>query len=91
MLDVGGFWDWVEAYPHMWPESPGVERRRGGFAQPEQILELTELMLRAGWSDDDVRGVLGENFARVYERVWDAPGAAHDDAGAMPNDAGGTG
>ena len=70
VLDVGGFWDWVDAYPHMWPESPGVTRRRGAFAQPEQVLELVDLMLGAGWSEDDVRGVLGENFARVCEAVW---------------------
>ena len=89
VLDVGGFWDWVEAYPHMWPESPGVPRRRGGFAQPEQVLELTELMLRAGWPDDDVRGVLGENFARVCERVWDGSGAAPDGTGAGSDGAGG--
>ena len=70
VLDVGGFWDWVESYPHMWPESPGVARRRGAFAQPEQILELVDLMLGAGWSEGAIRGVLGENFARVCEAVW---------------------
>ncbi|SEL36530.1 dipeptidase [Roseovarius nanhaiticus] len=70
VLDVGGFWDWVEKFPHMWPESPPVQRRRAGFAQPEQVLELIDLMLAAGWSDEDVRGVLGENFARVCEEVW---------------------
>ena len=70
VLNVGGFWDWVARFPHMWPESPGVARRRSAFAQPEQVLELTETMLRAGWSDADVRGVLGENFARVCEATW---------------------
>ena len=40
VLNVGGFWDWVESFPHMWPESPGIARRRSGFAQPEQVLEL---------------------------------------------------
>ena len=70
VLDVGRFWDWVEAFPHMWPESPGVRRTRAAFAQPEQVLELAERMLRAGWSDDDARGVLGGNWARVCERVW---------------------
>ena len=70
VLNVSGFWDWVERFPHMWPESPGIARRRSAFAQPEQVLELVETMLRAGWSDEDVRGVLGENFARVCEAAW---------------------
>lgn len=70
VLNVGRFWDWVEAYPHMWPESPGIARRRAAFAQPEQVLELAELMLRANWPEADVRGVLGLNWRRVCEAVW---------------------
>ncbi|WP_420392192.1 dipeptidase [Acuticoccus sp.] len=70
VLDVERFWDWVAAYPHMWPPSPPVERRRSAFAQPEQVLELADLMLRANWSEADVRGVLGLNFRRVCEAVW---------------------
>jgi membrane dipeptidase len=70
VLDVAKFWDWVADFPHMWPESPGIRRTRAAFAQPEQVLELTELMLRAGWSDMDVRGVLGENWARTCEAAW---------------------
>ena len=31
---------------------------------------LTENMLRLGWSDDDVRKVLGLNFLRVFRTVW---------------------
>lgn len=66
-LDLGKFWDWVEAFPHMRPESPGVRRTRSIFPQPEQVLELIEQTLRAGRSDADVRGVLGETSARVCE------------------------
>jgi len=69
VLHVAGFWDWVDANPTMWPPSPGIARRRAAFAQPEQIYELTDLMLRAGWSESDVRGVLGENWQRVCASV----------------------
>ena len=30
---------------------------------------ITETLLRHGHSDDTVRGILGENFLRLYERV----------------------
>ena len=31
---------------------------------------ITEALLRAGYSDHDVRKILGENFLRVFEAVW---------------------
>jgi membrane dipeptidase len=69
--DVDRVWAWVGANPQMWP-SDGIPTRPSQFMQPEQILELTALMLRHGYGEDDVRGILGENFLRVAEQVWDA-------------------
>jgi membrane dipeptidase len=37
---------------------------------PTQLLELTEIMLQRGREEPVVRGVLGENFARVAGEVW---------------------
>jgi membrane dipeptidase len=31
---------------------------------------LTELMLQRGFSESDVRGILGENWLRVCGQVW---------------------
>jgi len=37
---------------------------------PEQIPELTELMLQSGYGDDDIRGILGGNWQRLARDVW---------------------
>ena len=41
----------------------------------ETIIELpkvTNALLERGWSESDVRKVLGENWLRVYEKAWGA-------------------
>ncbi len=40
------------------------------YFAPEQMPELTEAMLKHGYSEADVRGVLGDNFLRVARHVW---------------------
>lgn len=40
------------------------------YFAPEQAPQLSEAMLKRGYSEADVRGVLGENFLRVARRVW---------------------
>lgn len=37
---------------------------------PEEFPDLTETMLRHGYSDEQVRLILGENFLRVAAQVW---------------------
>ena len=67
--DTARFWGWVRDNAHMWP--PGPSNRTGSaFAQPEQIEELTDMMLRAGYGDAAVRGILGGNWLRVARQVW---------------------
>ncbi len=40
------------------------------FAEPEQIPELAEALLRRGFKDDEVLGILGGNWLRVCRAVW---------------------
>ncbi len=68
--DVAGFWKSVEDTPDIWPDNQGKPNRHTKFGQPEQIVELVELMCRAGYADDDIRGILGGNFYRVCQQVW---------------------
>ncbi len=64
------FWDSARAAPEAWPLIGGKPHEDHANAQPEQLLELTELMLEHGYADDDVRGILGENFLRIAREVW---------------------
>lgn len=68
--DVAGFWKSVEDTPDIWPDNQGKPNRHTKFAQPEQVEELVDLMLGAGYAEDDIRGVLGGNFYRVCKQVW---------------------
>jgi membrane dipeptidase len=60
----------MRARPEEWPDAarpdwPGVH-----YAHPQQLVELTALMLGAGYDQSAVRGVLGENLRRVCSAVW---------------------
>jgi membrane dipeptidase len=35
-----------------------------------QLGQLTEALLRRGWSESDLRKVLGENFLRLFRTAW---------------------
>lgn len=40
------------------------------FVQPEQLVELVERMIAAGYGTTAIAGILGENYLRVAGRVW---------------------
>jgi microsomal dipeptidase-like Zn-dependent dipeptidase len=40
------------------------------FVSPSQLPELTAALLRLGYDEVAVRGILGENFLRVASQVW---------------------
>ena len=64
---------WTIANADMWPPNAGKPTVATTFAQPEQFVELTDIMLERQYSESDVRGILGENFARVARQVWREP------------------
>ncbi len=59
----------LEASRHVWPAGFGYEPGIT-FVEPESLPALTDLLLARGYSDDDTRGIMGENFLRVAEAVW---------------------
>jgi len=60
---------------HLWPEDVYSEQPWNMVKDFETIIELpkvTQGLLDRGWSEPDVRKVLGENWMRVFEQVWGA-------------------
>lgn len=41
-----------------------------GFDHPLQVFDLTEALIRRGYSDANIRAVLGGNFQRLLTAVW---------------------
>ncbi|MEH6419361.1 dipeptidase [Pseudomonas sp. CGJS7] len=41
-----------------------------GFDRPTKIFELTDALIRRGYSDGDIEAVLGGNFRRLLGQVW---------------------
>jgi membrane dipeptidase len=61
---------WIRARPDEWPQARDPAWPGFRYATPEQAPQLTELLLARGYAEADVRGILGENWARVCRRVW---------------------
>jgi membrane dipeptidase len=64
---------WARGRPDEWPmaREPGWAGFR--YARPEQLPGLTELMLQRGYTEEQVRKILGENLLRVCRAVWRDP------------------
>ncbi|MEZ5346898.1 MAG: membrane dipeptidase [Pyrinomonadaceae bacterium] len=41
-----------------------------GLDHPKRMFDLTEGLIRRKYSDSDIRGILGGNFARVLKEIW---------------------
>ena len=41
-----------------------------GVDHPKRVFDLTEGLIRRGYSDNEIRGVLGDNFRRVLKQTW---------------------
>lgn len=55
---------WGEAYP------PPPHRYPAGIETPRTLSNLTFRLLQRGYSESDVRKILGENWLRVMQYVW---------------------
>lgn len=62
--------DLVEGNSAYWPESAGYGRHPTSYVPPKQLREITETMVRRGFKDREILGILGGNFMRVASAVW---------------------
>jgi len=61
--------DQLSAMRNVWPAGFGYDAGIR-FVEPESLPALTDLLLARGYSDHDIRGIMGGNFLRVAEAVW---------------------
>ncbi|GAA2871058.1 membrane dipeptidase [Aminobacter niigataensis] len=69
-VDMAGIQEILAANPQFWPLSEGYGTTPTVYAEPAQLAEMTEILLRRGHADETVRGVLGGNFLRLARQVW---------------------
>jgi membrane dipeptidase len=58
----------VRQAPSRYPD--GSYARDIDVAQPEQLPEITEGLLKRGYAEADIRGILGLNWLRLARQVW---------------------
>ena len=68
VIDKQELVDYVEGHPDIFP--PDKIKDYLSFVEPEQFPEFTELLYKKGYNEQIIRGILGENFLRVAEKVW---------------------
>lgn len=63
--DPSPLWEKVRTNPNLWP---GVDESR--FFPPEEVKLLETQMKHAGYTEQQIAGILGENWKRVSGLVW---------------------
>ena len=65
--EVAGY---IEKFPHLFPPEEGVEGEPARCVRPEQLEDIVNALINLGYSDDDLRAILGGNHLRVAGAVW---------------------
>ena len=60
----------LQARPDYWPASQAYGTKSIKLVSPEQLPGICKILSLRGWSQDHLRGFLGENFFRVASAVW---------------------
>lgn len=72
VFDADALNAWIRTRPDEWPGADAPDWEGFHYAVPEQVPALTELMLNRGYSETQIRGILGENWLRVCREIWSA-------------------
>ena len=60
----------LQARPDYWPTSQAYGTKSINLVSPGQLPEICKILSLRGWSQEHLRGFLGENFFRVAKEVW---------------------
>ena len=66
-IDIGEI---LASRPDYWPVGHGYDTPGIKHAGPFQIIEIVSGLNSNGFSGDEIKGILGENFQRVASQVW---------------------
>ena len=61
--------EYVYNHPELFPKGMGYDAGIQ-MATPEQIPEIAEALLKQGYTDEEVSGVMGNNLLRISKQVW---------------------
>jgi membrane dipeptidase len=70
--------DLTQTNPLVWPPDaysvlpPKEMFMVKGYEKITELPNVTQGLMQRGWTDDEIRKVLGGNWLRVYEKVWGA-------------------
>jgi len=64
--------EWYEGLPSNMKKFYRFRTRIGieGLDHPRRVYDIAEGLIRRGYSDADIRGILGLNFKRMLEQTW---------------------
>lgn len=74
VFDAVALSDWARGRPHEWPVAADPNWPGFRYAMPEQLLELTQLMLDHGYGEEAVLKILGGNYLRICRAAWQTGG-----------------
>ncbi|MCP3687854.1 MAG: hypothetical protein GY784_05510, partial [Gammaproteobacteria bacterium] len=60
----------LKSRPDYWPAGQGYDTAGIKHAGPQQLVDLSTQLRHHGFSDDEIRGIFGENFRRVAMACW---------------------
>ncbi|MEE4218794.1 MAG: membrane dipeptidase [Xanthomonadales bacterium] len=70
VFDAKALSDWIRTRPDEWPGKDDPTWPGFTYGLPEDGLRLTELMVVNGYDEKAIRKILGKNYMRVCEEVW---------------------
>ena len=70
VYDMDAFVRLADSNREKYPEDGGYFDNHLDQVEVNQIPQITEALLRRGYSDEDVRDILGDNWIRIFSKVW---------------------